>query len=137
MTKPQTGYFWSSDPDAWTLEPPYGPYPTREAALAAAVPRIRPDGDRGPTHWVGLAFDVTFNMRPFGAAMVDEAQEQALSQAGDDAENWPGSTDDQVKELGEALQKVFSAWIGKYKFEPDFVGLTEIEGHGAVPGHSF
>jgi hypothetical protein len=145
MGKPVPGWYWTNDPDMWILEHPHGPYKDRDGALAAAVPRPRrPEVDEhgklldhGPLTWTGEIFDVRFDMKPFGTAMVEEAKEQAMAQAGDEADAWPAIGDAEVKDLGNALHKVFEMWVAKYKLAPEFVGITEVMGHGAEKGHQF
>lgn len=63
-----------------------------------------------------------------GVCIIENLQEQAYESGGDSRENYlEGAIDEQIKELEVNLNEVLVAWLEKYRHEPDFYSVYEVE----------
>lgn len=99
----------------------YGPFATRELAIEKGRSYKWGSFSIGQAGWSAGINEVDVN------DFIENMAQQYRDEYGECADEWPDVGDDALKELGSALDIIYSAWIIEHKLEPKFFMIENDE----------
>ena len=112
----------------------YGPFESREAALAEAMSELTCQDHFDPEqaeHFVYTGMDEPHTPTLPGVEwLVENLQEMAYDAIGEAAEDWlEDVTNEEEEDLQDMVMEAVNKWLEKHKKQPTFFTVTEVETH--------